>query len=114
MKISKRKLKHFIYLLIVVFIVVFIHGFTYSFDKTLVENDSQPILCVNIGGVKDNGTRVYYGFGYQIVEWNLKSTQIIDGQEVSGISYGYEVHKFPYFVDWKDGTSVKLKFMPYE
>ena len=41
----------------------------YSVDCVRVDNQQKPLFCIVLIGVDDGGTKVYRGFGYQIIVW---------------------------------------------
>jgi hypothetical protein len=95
----------------IIAVLSLLHCITYSIDKTLIGKDSDPWLCKKTVSLKDGGTKVYYGLGYQIIKWNKISTKIVSGEYIHGVEHGFEIHRYPYFVDWAKGPTVALKFI---
>ena len=104
-------MKGFILTLItVVLLVIAIHISTYAIDKRLIALDKSPKFCLKTGGLKDGGTTFYYGVGYQIIKWNMISSKTINNKVIHGMEHGYEIHRFPSFVDWEKGPNIELEF----
>lgn len=97
----------------VIVLITLIHFITYTIDKSLIVRDSDPWFCIETMALKDGGTKMYYGLGYQIIKWNYLSEKNVDGKEIYGVEHGFEIHRFPSFVDWKEGPTVDLKFIEY-
>lgn len=45
-------------------------------DICMLENEQEPIFCIKTGSYSDGGTKVYLGFGYKIIDYN-----VIDGYD---------------------------------
>lgn len=95
----------------IVVILPLLHCITYSIDKTLIGKDSDPWFCKKTVGLKDGGTKVYYGLGYQIIKWNKIKIKTVNGEYIHGVEHGFEIHRYPHFVDFEKGPTVDLKFI---
>lgn len=60
-------------LIITLAVIVLIVGFsvlTYGINVQRINNGRQPLFVFHANSVNDGGTKIYYGLGYHIVEWN--------------------------------------------
>lgn len=75
---------------------------TYMIDSNLVEDNKKPIFIFHTTCLNDGGTQIYYGFGYQIINWN------IIGENENIILKGIEKHYLLDIVDPIKGPNIKL------
>lgn len=66
----------------------------------------EPIFIVKCDVLNDGGTKIYYGIGYQLIDWKK-----IDSTDIKNINYlvGKECHFFTQQIDPKDGPEIELK-----
>ncbi len=95
-----------------VLVISIIHIITYTLDNAMIQKDNEPKFCINTGVLFDGGTKFYYGLGYQIIKWNSMSRQEHYGKYIYGVNHGFEIHRFPFYVDWKKGPTIQLEFRP--
>ncbi len=70
---------------------------SFSFlDYRLVKKNESPIFCMPISHIKDGGTIIYAGLGYQIIDWH----QLIYQNEIASYKVGVEIRYFPFFKYW--------------
>lgn len=98
------------YVIGISFLIFLFHIFAFYYDKNLINNDREPFFSIKTGGLKDGGTTFYYGLGYQIIQWNVLKTKNLNGKDIYGVEHGFEIHRFPFFIDWKDGPTIPLEF----
>jgi hypothetical protein len=87
--------------IIILFIITF-HLFTFFIDLYQISKNKKPIFVIPLIYVKDGGTTIYFGFGYQVIYWYYLDTIIKNGKEINGYKRGYEIHHL-----------FKLKYIPF-
>lgn len=100
---KNKKYTYLILVIIIILAIVFLPRITYTIDSSLVEQDKRPIFVIKRVMVKDGGTIVYMGFGYQVIKWNRLTDK--------GAEIGYEIYKAPNYRDVNDGPTKKLKIV---
>lgn len=108
LKIYKNRL--LLSIIVLICLILIIHFTTYGIDARLIALDKAPKFCVITGRLKDGGTTLYYGVGYQIIKWNMLSSKNVEGKIIHGIEHGYEIHRFPFYRDWTEGPTIQLEF----
>lgn len=102
----KKKTK--IKVLIAVLILIGLHFITYSVDSKRVSESINPIFAVRaIPAIKDGGSAIYYGIGYQVIKWHKME------QNPERRLLGYEIHKIPFFKSFEDGPDPNVKYVDY-
>lgn len=102
----KKKTK--IKIAIVLLSLIALHFVTYSVDSERVSSSQNPIFAVRaIPAIKDGGTAFYYGIGYQVIRWH-KAERNPDRRLL-----GYEIHRIPFFKNYEEGPSPKIKYVDY-
>lgn len=91
----KRIKKGIFALVIVAFCLVISFSVFGVIDCIRFQKDESPIFIIKKDVMNDGGTTIYYGVGYQLIDW-----KIIDGDETATLKYkvGKEIHIFN-FVD---------------
>ncbi len=101
LKIIKKNIRY-----IIIFLVILIFSFIVvgTIDIIRFKNGNKPIFIVNEQHLNDGGTVVYYGIGYQLIEWKQ-----MDDSVISDIGYltGRECHVL-FFKDINKGPTVEL------
>ena len=106
-----KKMKSVIVVFIFVFIIISTFVIFGIIDYNRFLDDKTPIFIVEKTIMNDGGTTIYYGIGYQMIDW-----KIIDGTEITTIQYkiGKEVNFFRYIDPIYDGPNVELKILKEE
>ncbi|MGL4107170.1 hypothetical protein [Clostridium sp. LP20] len=65
-----KKYKGIISSIILVIAILIVSQVTYTIDKRLIEENKEPKFVIKTDMVKDGGTTIYKGLGYQVVRWN--------------------------------------------
>jgi len=81
------KKNKFIIVILIIFIVAFISILTYIIDSQRLENHQTPIFILHTDNLNDGGTTVYYGIGYQLINWKR-----INPDNVNTVLVGIEKH----------------------
>ncbi len=111
---THRKKNILIIIIGLISLLTLTHCFTYKYDKSRIAEYSNPKFCIITGYLDDGGTTFYSGFGYQIIKWSTITQERIQGKDVQGLNHGFEIHRFPFYVDWEKGPTVKLKFKQFK
>ncbi len=98
-----KKYKKLISFIISIIIIVFFPLITYRIDSKLVSKDKRPIFVIRTALLKDGGTTIFKGVGYQVIKWNRMT--------VTGTEFGYEIYKYPNYRDVNDGPTKELKII---
>lgn len=102
----KKKTK--IKILIVLLILIGLHFITYSIDSKRVSESRKPIfVIISLPFIKDGGSAIYYGIGYQVIKWH-KSDANSDERFL-----GFEIHRIPFFKSYEDGPDPNIKYVDY-
>ena len=88
--IFKKLSKTTIICLSVLLVLILFSIISFAVDSNRVDNGKKPILCIMKFGLNDGGTTVYYGLGYQIINWKRFSPDNPDKMLV-GIEKHYMV-----------------------
>ena len=66
----------------------------------------EPLFIVKCDVLNDGGTKIYYGIGYQLIDWKK-----IDSTDIKKINYlvGKEYHFLTQQIDPKDGPQIELE-----
>jgi hypothetical protein len=83
----------------------------YTVDASRAAQSKTPIFTFIVWTVKDGGTKVYSGFGYNIRKWHKISSKQIDGKEVRGFLTGYAVTSIYKYADFNDEKDNSLVFI---
>jgi hypothetical protein len=102
-KIVKVTLTIIIMLLLLLYLV---HKLTYQYDKNAIQNGNPPVFSIAFIRIKDGGSNIYYGVGYQILRWH---TELETGER----KIAYEIYKYPHYKDWKEGPEPSTLFFEY-
>ncbi len=104
LKIIKRNIRYVVIFLVILIISFIVFGII---DIIRFKNGKEPIFIVNQEHLNDGGTVVYYGIGYQLIEWKQ-----IDDSVISDIVYltGKECHVL-FFVDINEGPTIQLDLL---
>ena len=70
---------------------------TSKIDFNRINKNTNPIFSFPMDYIKDGGTKVYLGMGYQIISWH--QLYIKTGNKPAYM-VGTELHYFPKFKDW--------------
>lgn len=101
----KKKTK--IKVLIVVLILIVLHFITYSIDSKKVSEARKPIFVIRaLPTIKDGGSAIYYGLGYQVIRWHMMESP--DKRLLA-----YEIHRIPFFKRFETGPEPNLKYVDY-
>lgn len=73
-------------------------------DYNRFMDDKTPIFIVKKDGLENGGTIIYYGIGYQLINWKL-----LDEDSVEYYYAGKEVHFLHYIDPLEDEPSIKLE-----
>jgi len=68
----------------IIFLLFTLSLLSYTWDNSRVKDGQKPIFIFHIDSMNDGGTNIYYGLGYQIIDWNTISddgTHILSGIE---------------------------------
>ena len=102
----------------VLFLLITTHLITYKTDQYRISKNKNPLFSVPTVYIKDGGTTIYFGFGYQVIYWHFLSTETIDKKEIKGHETGYEIHnlfdlKYIPFItyDFKPDNNTELIFI---
>lgn len=102
------KKKTIIKVSIVVLILLGLHFITYSVDSKMVSASKDPIFSIRSKpAIKDGGSAIYYGFGYQVIRWHKIE------QNTGRRLLGYEIHRIPLFKKFNDGPDKNVKYVDY-
>lgn len=102
----KKKTK--IKILIILLILISLHFITYSIDLKRVSDSKKPIFVViSLPFIKDGGTAIYYGIGYQVIKWHKP------GNNSDERSIGLEINRIPFFKCYEDGPDPNIKYVNY-
>ena len=106
-----KKYKSIALLFLIVISIIAIHFITYERDYKTVISGGSPIFILRETRVKDGGTIIYYGLGYQIIKWKQFYIDKINNKE--GYKVGIEIYKFPNYRDLKEDYNPRcdLKFV---
>ena len=101
----KKQLRFLLTLILVLFFSFFIFGFI---DYNRFMDGKIPIFIINKDILNDGGTTIYYGVGYQLIDW-----KIIDSEEIIKIKYkvGKELHVLRYINPLTDKPNVELEIV---
>ena len=87
-------------------------------DYSYIKKDKNPVCSIPLTFIKDGGSVVYYGFGYQVIYWYFAVELENDNKKVNGYMTGYEIHhlfflKYIPFIknNITPDKNVKLKFV---
>ena len=69
-----------------IFLLFTLSLLSYMWDNRRINDGQKPIFIFHIDSMNDGGTNIYYGLGYQIIDWNTISD---DGTHISS---GVESH----------------------
>jgi len=106
MKKIKRKTK--IKIFKVLLILIGLHFITYSIDSIRVSESRKPIfVIISLPFIKDGGSAIYYGIGYQVIKWHK-----FDENSQERL-LGFEIHRIPYFKSYEDGPDPNIKYVDY-
>ncbi len=97
-----KKIKIIYLPIIIISFIVFIHLITYLIDLNRIQKNKPPLLSIPIIYVKDGGTVIYFGFGYQVIYWHFSISKNEDNTEIMGYNVGYEIHNL-----------FNLKYIPF-
>jgi len=102
----KKKTK--IKILITLLILIGLHLITYSIDSKRVSASKKPIfVIISLPLIKDGGTAIYYGIGYQVIKWHKAGTNSDER------SIGLEIKRIPFFKSYEDGPDQNIKYVNY-
>ena len=102
----KKKTK--IKILIVPLILITLHSITYSVDSKRVSESRNPIFAIiSLPLIKDGGSAIYYGIGYQVIRWHRME------QNPERRLLGYEIHRIPFFKSFEDTPEPNIKYVDY-
>ena len=100
----RRKTK--LWILIIVISLCCIHSATFAIDSRLISESKQPLfVIIALPFIKDGGSAIYYGLGYQVIRWYKE-------ESYKGL-IGYEIHRIPYFKAFDKGPEPNLKYVDY-
>lgn len=102
-KLIKKKLTWYL-LFLMAFLVCFFIIFG-LIDVCRFSKGKPPIFIVKSDVLNDGGTKIYYGIGYQMIEWKK-----IDDTELQKVQYliGREFHFLFWQIDPKNGPKIEL------
>lgn len=102
----KKKSKNKI--LIALLVIMGLHFITYSIDSKRVSESRKPIFVViSLPLIKDGGSAIYYGIGYQVIKWHKIGTNL-DERFI-----GLEIHRIPFFKSYEDGPDPDINYVDY-
>ena len=87
--------------IILLFIIVF-HLLTFLIDSYKISKNKRPIFALPSVYIKDGGTTIYFGFGYQVIYWHFLTSIEENNKKIYGYKTGYEIHHL-----------FKLKYIPF-
>lgn len=88
-KIALVVLEAFIIIALVFFII----------DYIRVQKQEKPLFCIKVANYKDGGTKVYYGFGYKVIDFH----KILESSPNSNEMHYYDEIKIgTWFMDYED------------
>lgn len=94
-------------LFIIVIFLCCMHFAIFAFDSRLVSEAKQPLFVIIAPPfIKDGGSAIYYGFGYQVIRWHKV-------EEPDKRFIAYEIHRIPYFKTFYKGPEPNLKYVDY-
>lgn len=103
---------------IIIFFIIIIHLLTYFFDSYQITKNKKPFFSFPLVYIKDGGTTIYFGFGYQVIYWHFLEIIEKEGIEINGYKTGYEIHNLfnlkyiPFYTnDLKPDKETQLKFI---
>jgi hypothetical protein len=93
---------------ITLLILIVLHFITYSIDSKRVSESKKPIFVViSLHLIKDGGSQLYYGIGYQVIKWHKNGTNSDER------SIGLEINRIPFFKSYEDGPDPNIKYVNY-
>jgi hypothetical protein len=104
-------IKKYKLIIIGLFVIVLLAIIFYAVDATRATQSKVPIFTFIIWTVKDGGSRVYTGLGYNVRIWHKIYSKQIAGKEVRGFLTGYTVTSIYKFLDINESGN-KLVFTP--
>lgn len=100
--IKSKLVRRVVVILALLIVVVTILGYI---DINRFMKDEEPIFIIKEDILNDGGTKIYYGVGYQLIDW-----KVIDDTEDTDFSHfiGKEYHVLA-FHDIDKGPTIELK-----
>ncbi|MGH4122616.1 MAG: hypothetical protein ACREV6_06770 [Clostridium sp.] len=96
-------------ILIVLLILMGLHFITYSIDSKRVSESRKPIfVIISLPFIKDGGSAIYYGIGYQVIKWHKQGDVNLDERFL-----GFEINRIPFFKSYEDGPDPNIKYVDY-
>ena len=96
-------------ILIVMLILIVLHFLTYLIDSKRVSESRKPIfVIISLPFIKDGGSAIYYGLGYQVIKWHKWEAANPDERLL-----GFEIHRIPFFKSYEDGPDPDIKYVDY-
>ena len=84
-----------------------IHFATFAVDSRKVSEAKQPLFVVRaLPAIKDGGSAIYYGVGYQVIRWHKM-------EQPDKRLLAYEIHRIPFFKNFNKGPELNLKYVDY-
>ena len=65
-------------------------------DYARVQTGAAPLFSIEVRALKDGGSRIYIGPGYQLIRWH----RLAQHRSQAGRETGTELLYFPLFKDW--------------
>jgi hypothetical protein len=105
--------KYTIILIIIIGILILTAIVTSKIDYNQILKGNKPLFSFSIGYLKDGGTEVFLGLGYQLISWHQLESRV---NNKTGYLIGTELCYFPMFKYWLLFTinfkpGIKLKFI---
>lgn len=80
--------KIFVFVFLVFFLLLICFTIFAAIDIVRFQDGKEPVFIVKKDHLNDGGTTVYYGIGYQLIDWKkIDSTVISDVHNVVGREY---------------------------
>jgi hypothetical protein len=105
------KNKKIVISIIIIFIMLLlslypIHKLTYELDKNAIDHGNAPSYALPLIRMKDGGSVVYYGIGYQVLRWHI-------GFDTGERKVAYEIYIYPAYKEWEDGPEPTTNYFEY-
>lgn len=92
---------------ITVILLLCIHFATFAVDSRKVSEAKQPLFVIRaLPAIKDGGSAIYYGLGYQVIRWHK-----IEPPDKR--LFAFEIHRIPFFKNFDNGPELNLKYVDY-
>lgn len=95
-----RKIRNLKKIVITFSIIIAISLVTLAIDSILISCEKNPIFVLKVATARDGGTSIYYGLGYQVIDWHRSGEILVDEERwIRGHYVGHELRIFPFFKD---------------